>query len=561
MANQTEAILLRIGADVSSLRKELTSGSSSVNAFTKEIDLSKNAMLKYAGVIAAGLGLAALTREAVQFADEVRRVADVTGLSTDEVQRLQFIASQTGVSLDSLSGTISKMSKTLVSGDEGAKKAAEAIADLGLNVQQVLALSPADQFQTIAEAIAGLPSPAQQSAAAMEIFGKSGAEALPMIKAMAEQGAELSAQFDAIGGPASQAAIDQVDKLGDSAAATGMAAKTLATELLAVVAPAVIAGFEALRDVLGGIRVLAGQGSNEVVNLDRQIDGLTQSLEEFDKNNPFPDAFGQKLRADMAASLQALKDQQEAMLGVGVAGSSMNVVMQEFGDIMVSMPQLTADALGQTDELLDAAVSRQIAREQAVTDFLLEQQQLRADIVAQGAGKIEEVQGAHFSRMDEFAMKSWDAQVGIVAGSLQEMTAGIAQHSKTAFEVNKLASIANAVVNTIQAVTKAWADYGWPWGAVIGAAIAAAGIAQVNAIKSTQFQGGGAGVPPSGATTPPVNTASAGGGGGGGGGNGDRVMRVEGLSGDGVVSMASARLIGQKVQEFVRDGGRVEFDA
>lgn len=559
MAESKQAILLRIGADVSQLRKELASGSSAVNIFTKDIDISRNAIVKYAGTIAAGLGLAALGKEAVQFADEVKRVADATGLSTDEVQRLQFIASQTGVAVDSLTGTIAKMSKTLVSADDDGKQARKAIADLGLDVNKLLAMQPQDAFQEISVAIAGMANPMEQSAAAMAVFGKSGAEALPMIKAMASEGEALSAQFDAIGGPASAAAIDAVDKIGDSAAAVGVQVKGLATELLAMGAESILSGLQAVHDTLAGIKVLLGKGSNEVVNIDREIDGLTLSLEQFDKNNPFPDAFGEKLRSDLVKSIKALKEQQEVILGVGDAGSSMNVVMQDFGNIMLEMPKITEEALGVTDELLDAAVQRQIAREQQVTDNLKEQADLRHEIAAYGTGKIEEVQGAHFSKMDEWSMKSWDTQVAIVAGSLKEMTAGIAQHSKTAFEVNKAASMAETIVNTIVAVTKAWKDYGWPYGAVIGAAIAAAGAAQLNAIRSTQFNGGGRGVPPSGATTAPVNTASAGSGNGGGGGGGG-VLRVEGLSGDALFDAKSTRALAERLLEYQKNGGQVVFN-
>lgn len=558
MATKQEAILLRIGADVSSLRKELSSGTNAVNAFTKDIDLSRNTLVKFAGTIAAGIGLAALAREALQFADNVKKVADQTGLTTDEVQRLQFIASQTGVSIDSLAGTISKMQRTLSDAGDDGQKARKAISDLGLDVEKVLAMKPEDQFQLIAEEISKIPNPANQAAAAMEVFGKSGADALPMLKSMAEQGQELSAQFDAIGGPASQAAIDKVDAIGDSLTATGIAAKATTTELLAMVAEPVIAGLTKLQELLGGIRVLLGKGADEGVNLTMQIDALTEEINSLEHSRGIMTGSVQASVKALKEERQALIDQQEAMLGVGKAGMQAKVEMQQWGEVVLEMPVLTAQALGETDRLLDEAVARQIAREEAARQRLMDENALRLELINKGVGDIEEVQGAHFSKMEEFSMKSWDSQVSIVAGSLQEMTAGIAQHSKTAFEVNKLAAIANAVVNTVQAVTRAWADYGWPWGAVIGAAIAAAGVGQINAIRNTKYNGGGSGVPPSGATTPPVNTASAGGGGGGGQGGGG-VLRVEGLSGTALLDGKTVRALAEKLVEHQKNGGQVVF--
>jgi hypothetical protein len=60
------------------------------------------------------------------------------------------------------------------------------------------------------------------------------------------------------------------------------------------------------------------------------------------------------------------------------------------------------------------------------------------------------------------------------------------------FEKNKTAAVANAVINTAQAITSALAA---PWPLSIGyaAAAAAQGYAQIRAIKSTTRSGGGGG--------------------------------------------------------------------
>jgi hypothetical protein len=79
----------------------------------------------------------------------------------------------------------------------------------------------------------------------------------------------------------------------------------------------------------------------------------------------------------------------------------------------------------------------------------------------------------------------------------QQLSAGLAGHSRAAFEVNKVASLANAGIKGYQAVQAAYA-HGSTWGGVAGGALEA-GIAlaftaaQIDAINSTQFGGGGGG--------------------------------------------------------------------
>ncbi len=94
------------------------------------------------------------------------------------------------------------------------------------------------------------------------------------------------------------------------------------------------------------------------------------------------------------------------------------------------------------------------------------------------------------SARDKFTQLSAQGQTKQVLGSLVQMTAGVANSNKAMFRINKLSAIGSAVVNTAQAVTRALAEYPPPLSFVMAAAQAAAGLAQIQAIKSTSFGGG-----------------------------------------------------------------------
>lgn len=84
-------------------------------------------------------------------------------------------------------------------------------------------------------------------------------------------------------------------------------------------------------------------------------------------------------------------------------------------------------------------------------------------------------------------------------------------YSKKAFEINKVAGIANAIVNTAQGVTEAL-KLPFPLSLAAAASVAAAGFAQIQAIRNTKFGGGGASGSTAGAANP-NNTTQPGGGG------------------------------------------------
>jgi hypothetical protein len=155
-----------------------------------------------------------------------------------------------------------------------------------------------------------------------------------------------------------------------------------------------------------------------------------------------------------------------------------------------------------------------------------------------------------------FTAMSSGQQVQHVLGSLEKMTAGIAQHSRKAFEANKLAAIGNAVINTAQGVTRALAEFPPPVSFIMAGLQAAAGAVQIQAIKKTQFQGGGQGTTPSAAgSTPTVNGQPAGAAGGGGG---QRII-IAGLDPSSLFSGRAVRELAEKLIEHQKDGGSVVF--
>ena len=137
-----------------------------------------------------------------------------------------------------------------------------------------------------------------------------------------------------------------------------------------------------------------------------------------------------------------------------------------------------------------------------------------AQIHAQNLIKIEnqktreltKVRKKELTDLEKFTALSYQNQTKQVSGELVNMTQGVASSSKAMFKINKAAGIANAVINTSQGVTKALSAYPPPLSYAMAAGQLAAGVAQVNAIKSTSF-GGGTVPSLSGASSAPVTTA------------------------------------------------------
>ena len=82
------------------------------------------------------------------------------------------------------------------------------------------------------------------------------------------------------------------------------------------------------------------------------------------------------------------------------------------------------------------------------------------------------------------------AHLPAASGFMNNLFIATGSNNKKMFEASKAFNIGQAVINTYTGATKAFAQYGWPYGAVAAALVVAAGLAQVAQIRS-QTMGGG----------------------------------------------------------------------
>ena len=195
-----------------------------------------------------------------------------------------------------------------------------------------------------------------------------------------------------------------------------------------------------------------------------------------------------------------------------------------------------------------------------------EYKQKQLDMAREFALKEAALESSEALKREKFIQMTEKQKTNFVLGEAIRLTQGTAQHSKTMFKINKAAAIANAVVNTAQGVTKTLSEYPYPINIAFAALTAAAGIAQISAIKSQSFNGGGGGTTPSAAGSAPVindNPVGAGGPldvpGVPGGGTPSQTIRinVDGLPDAGPVPAEMVRELINGINEQLGDGANL----
>lgn len=208
----------KFGTDVDKAAKQSTSAMGGLSG-------SLGSVNKLLGAFGVSLGIGTLIgfgNSLLKMGDELVRVADRTGLTTTEVQKLQYIAGQSGNSLDELTGAVGQLQNRLASGD---KSAVHAVKQLGINLQELRAANPYEQMAQIADAISKVPDPATKAAMAMDLFGRTGIAILPT----------LNDQFRQLGDDAprmSDEAARSLDRAGDAMGRFGLSVKVFGATVL-----------------------------------------------------------------------------------------------------------------------------------------------------------------------------------------------------------------------------------------------------------------------------------------------------------------------------------------
>ena len=127
-----------------------------------------------AGVISAGGFFAAITKDAIDFADQMRDMSLHTGIGVEKLSELAYAARSTGVDLQTLEGAMTKLAKAAREGMDVNSSKGKLFAALGISVDDLKNLETL--VPKLADAFAALPESTTKTALALELMGRSGAE-------------------------------------------------------------------------------------------------------------------------------------------------------------------------------------------------------------------------------------------------------------------------------------------------------------------------------------------------------------------------------------------------
>jgi hypothetical protein len=187
--NGVESTIVKIKGSLNNLEKSTQQASDSFDGGFKKMaiaggvaGLAIGAGMKVIGA-ATDAARAVVNRfgEALDLGGELSDLSARTGETAGNLLVLQRAFDNTGVGADKVGATINRLQKFMDAASDSSSKQAELMGGLGISMQDLQGKTPTEQMQIFANKIAGIQDPTTRAATAMEIFGKSGGQLLPML--------------------------------------------------------------------------------------------------------------------------------------------------------------------------------------------------------------------------------------------------------------------------------------------------------------------------------------------------------------------------------------------
>ncbi len=165
-----------------------------------------------AAIGAAGTAAFAFLNNQAESIANFQDLSDKIGDTAENIASLKAASEISGVGFDTIAAASIKLTSSLSKLDDEGKGAGAAVKALGLNFDTFKDQSPVDQIETLAKAFAGFEDGASKTAVAVALFGKSGAEILPLFQDLVD-GAERQVSLTAEQIEAADAFTKQTSRL------------------------------------------------------------------------------------------------------------------------------------------------------------------------------------------------------------------------------------------------------------------------------------------------------------------------------------------------------------
>lgn len=199
----------------------------------------KTSLAAIGSVLTVG-AFAGMVRSVADAGDQLQKLSTKTGATVEELSKLQYAASLSDLSNEDLGASLVKLNKVMGEAADGSKTATEALARFGIAPESVL--STVEALRQIADKVKATGDETKVASALNDVFGKSFASLIPLLKGGSEGMKESADELERMGGVMSGELAVASEKFNDNLTKIGASLDSLKVQSLGPV----VEGLESL---------------------------------------------------------------------------------------------------------------------------------------------------------------------------------------------------------------------------------------------------------------------------------------------------------------------------
>ena len=160
-------------------------------------------------------GIAGLAYKSVQAADDLNTLAKQTGLSTAELQKMQYASDLIDVSVDSITGAMTKMKKNMTSTSKDTQAAFQRIG-VSVTESNGQLRDSTTVFYEVLEGLSHVANETERDTLAMQLFGRSADELAGIVDDGGAALRELGLEAEQLGLIMDQQTLDSLNNVNDA---------------------------------------------------------------------------------------------------------------------------------------------------------------------------------------------------------------------------------------------------------------------------------------------------------------------------------------------------------
>lgn len=235
--------------------------SPAVENFAKMFD-GVNKSVGNAIVVVGAVGgvLTSFSKGLAETSDNILTMSSVTGIATDDLQKLEYASKFVDVEVTTMTDSIAKMTRNMSNARDGSSDASEAFQKLGIRITDAHGqLRDAnDVFLDAIDRLGKVKNETERDAAAMEIFGRSAKELNPLIEAGSGKLKELGDEAENLGFILNDEQLKQGGELQDALDKLSSATDNLKNKLGVVLAPVLTWIVDTIAEIPAPVLIIAG---------------------------------------------------------------------------------------------------------------------------------------------------------------------------------------------------------------------------------------------------------------------------------------------------------------